>query len=59
LKESSQKRTDDADLFCHFGMKYYRLKAREESKEALHRALALKANDKSAGAVKKALEELQ
>jgi len=59
LKESSRKRTDDADVFYHLGLAYYRLKAREESKEALHRALALNANDKSAGAAKKALGELQ
>jgi Flp pilus assembly protein TadD len=58
LKESSAKRSEDAEVFYFLGMSQYRQKEKEESKSALDRALTLSPNAAFAPEVKKTLAEL-
>jgi tetratricopeptide (TPR) repeat protein len=59
LKQSAAQETHDAELFYYLGMAHYRLKEKQESAEALRRALAL--NDKAGFAeeARRVLAEVQ
>jgi tetratricopeptide (TPR) repeat protein len=59
LEESSSKRGEDAEVFYFLGMAQYQKKAKEESKTALDRAMALSPNAAFAPEVKKILAELE
>ena len=58
LQESSAKRAEDAEVFYFLGMAHYQRKAKEESKSALERALALGPTAPFAPEIKKTLSEL-
>jgi tetratricopeptide (TPR) repeat protein len=58
LTESSQKLKDDADSLYYLGIAQFQLKKREESKQALQKALALNLSPKLAEQGKKVLAEL-
>jgi tetratricopeptide (TPR) repeat protein len=59
LQESAGKRTKDGDLFYYLGMAYYQLKEKDESKQALHQAVALNAGAKFVEEANKVLAELK
>jgi len=59
LQESAGKRTSDAELFYYLGMAHYRLKEKNESKQALRQAVALNAGAKFVEEANKVLAELK
>jgi tetratricopeptide (TPR) repeat protein len=59
LKESSGRRTADAELFYYLGMANYQLKQTNESKQALRQAVALNSGAKFVEEANKVLTELK
>jgi len=59
LKESVQKRRDDAELLYYLGMTQYRLKQTAESKQTLQQALALNMPAKLADEARRVLAEMK
>ncbi len=59
LRESANRRTDDAELMYYLGMAQYHLKQKVESKKSLQRALELKLPLQLAGEAGRAMAELK
>jgi tetratricopeptide (TPR) repeat protein len=59
LKESSEKRTDDGELFYYLGMSHYKLKQTALGKDSLKRALALNLPTNLATEATRVLTELK
>jgi len=59
LKESSEKRTDDGELFYFLGMSHYKLKQTAQGKDSLKRALALNIPANLATEANRVLTELK